>query len=34
MCNFHQVAIVRRYLTKQPKMHDETAGWLTQDENS
>jgi hypothetical protein len=28
MCNFHQVAIIRRYLTKNPKMHASKELWL------
>lgn len=27
MCNFHQVAIIRRYLTKKPKMQSSKALW-------
>lgn len=27
MCNFHQVAIIRRYLTKKPKMQASTELW-------
>ncbi len=27
MCNFHQVAIVRRYLTKKPKMQASKELW-------
>nr|WP_207924652.1 hypothetical protein [Pedobacter changchengzhani] len=27
MCNFHQVAIIRRYLTKKPKMHASKELW-------
>lgn len=28
MCNFHQVAIIRRYLTKNPKMHASKELWI------
>jgi len=27
MCNFHQVAIIRRYLTKKPKMQASKEFW-------
>jgi hypothetical protein len=27
MCNFHQVAIIRRYLTKKPKMQASKELW-------
>ena len=31
MCNFHQVAIVRRYITKKPKLEANKAlKWITE----
>ncbi len=29
MCNFHQVAIIRKYLTKKPKMQASKDLWKT-----
>jgi len=31
MCNFHQVAIIRRYITKKPKLEANKAlKWITE----
>jgi hypothetical protein len=31
MCNFHQVAIIRRYITKKPKLEaNKSLKWITE----